>query len=127
MSLLFPDEIRLRDGGYHGGTRWFILEHYFRCITSKGAVTIPTGFRTDGASIPKAFHNIMGPFGEYFPAAIFHDWAYSKASNGYFPADRKMADDVFKELMFNVGVPWLTREIIYQAVRGFGWRSYKKK
>jgi len=127
MSLHFPDELEIRDGGFIGGTRWFVLSHYYRCITSHGTVTIPTGFRTDGASIPKAFHNIIGPLGSYFPAAIFHDWAYTRSSNGYFPADRKIADDVFKELMFNVGIPWLTREAIYRAVRLFGGRSYKQR
>lgn len=127
MNAFFPDDIQLRDGGISGRQRWFVLEHYFRCVTSQGTFTIPTGFRTDGASIPQAFHGIMGPFGEYFPAAIFHDWAYSTCSNYKFPLDRKTADDIFKELMFNVGVPWLTREVIYNAVRLFGWRSYKKR
>jgi hypothetical protein len=127
MSMIFPDDIRVRFSRYADGLRSFVMEHYFRVVTSKGLFTIPTGFETDIASIPRAFHNLLSPLGQYAPAAIFHDWAYSRASNGHFPQDRKMADDVFKELMFNLGVPWPTRETIYLAVRAFGWRSYKKR
>jgi hypothetical protein len=127
MNRCFPDEIRVRFSGVSGGIRRFILEHYFRVITSHGMFIVPTGFETDMASIPRQFHNILSPLGEYAPAAVFHDWAYSKCSNGHFPADRKMADDTFKELMFNLGIGWMQREIIYRAVRLFGGASYKKR
>jgi hypothetical protein len=127
VNSCFPDEIRLRDAGLKNGVRWFALEHYYRVITSKGMFTIPTGFQTDGASIPKAFHGLLGPHGSWFPAAIFHDWAYSKCSDHRIPRDRKLADDLFLELMFNLGVPWWTRHTIHSAVRMFGGRSYKAR
>ena len=91
-----------------------------------GTITVPTGFITDGASIPKMFHNILGPFGCYFHAALIHDYLYSPSSTGHFETDRQEADMIFKEAMFNVGVPWPTREIIYRAVRLFGGASYKR-
>ena len=109
------------------GVRWFTLYHFIRCITSKGLFIIPTGFQTDLASIPQAFHSILSPMGIYAPASIFHDWAYSRQSNGYFPADRKAADGMFLELMYNLGVPWHTRHTIHAAVRMFGAKSYKKR
>ena len=127
MNKCFPDEIRVRFSRFANGVRLFIMEHYFRVVTSKGLFIIPTGFETDMASIPVPFHSILSPLGEYAPAAIFHDWAYSRASNGHFPADRKMADDVFLELMYNLGVPWYTRHVIYLAVRAGGWKSYKRR
>jgi hypothetical protein len=122
----FPDPIQLRDGGLVGGTRIFILEHYFRYVSSKGIIVVPTGFRTDGASIPKVFWSILGPHGSYFSAAIVHDFLYSKASNATWCMSRKDADDLFLEAMWNAGVGW-HRNIIHAAVRCGGWRSFKAR
>lgn len=127
MSLIFPDEIALRDAGMHNGSRLFQLTHYFRVITSFGTVTVPTGFVTDGASIPRMFWNILSPFGQYFPAALLHDYLYSRGSTMHFECDREEADFLFLEAMFNLGVPWHTRHTIHTAVRMFGGKSYKKK
>jgi hypothetical protein len=126
MSFHFPDELILRDAGMRGGSRVFRLVHYYRALTSFGTVTIPTGFETDGASIPRIFWNILQPFGEYFPAALLHDYLYSRTSTMYFDCDREEADFLFLEAMFNLGVPWHTRHTIHVAVRMFGGSSYKK-
>lgn len=126
MNLCFPDELILRDAGMRGGSRMFRLGSWYRVLTSLGAVTIPAGFLTDGASIPQVFWNILAPFGEYFPAALLHDYLYSQASTGHFNTTRKQADALFLEAMFNLGVPWHTRHTIHAAVRAFGWRSYKR-
>lgn len=123
----FPDELRTRDDGYRDGTRWFAVEHYFRVITSKGTFTVPTGFLTDGLSTPRFSHALIGPMSKAFYAGIWHDWAYSKASNGHFPENRKLADQIFLELMYNLGLSWIERYTIYSAVRAFGWMSYKKR
>ena len=57
-----------------------------------------------------------------------HDFLYSKDSDDLFPVqDRKQADLIFKEAMFNAGVGWITRETVFRAVRLGGWVSYKKK
>jgi hypothetical protein len=128
MNDLFPDAIQLRDAGIRNGTRVFTLEHYFRYISSYGTITVPTGFITDGASVPRMFWPIFDPFGgEYFHAAIIHDYLYSRWSTAHFNCTRKNADLIFKEAMYNRGIPWSTRETIFRAVRIGGWRSYKKK
>lgn len=128
MSLLFPDPIELRDAGIVNGSRIFTLTHYFRYISSLGTITVPTGFHTDGASVPRMFWPIFDPFsGDYFHAALIHDYLYSKCSNGHFDCNRATADRIFKEAMFNRGVGWLTRETIYRAVRIGGGRSWKRK
>ncbi len=109
------------------GSRRFALIHYFRYVSSHGIITVPTGFVTDGASIPRIFWNILSPFGDYFPAALVHDFLYSRSSTGRFTVDRKTADLIFKEAMFNLGIGWLTRETIYRAVRLGGWPAFKKE
>jgi hypothetical protein len=98
----------------------------FRYISSFGVVVIPTGFLSDGASIPRIFWSIFSPFGLYLKAALIHDFLYSKDSDELFPCDRATADLIFKEAMFNLGIGWIKRETIYRAVRLGGWMSYKK-
>ena len=127
MNACFPDEIILRDAGMNGSSRVFRLVHYFRYVSRLGVITVPTGFLTDGASVPRVFWNIFDPFGPFFPAGIIHDFLYSRASDHHFDCDRATADRLFKEAMFNSGIGWVTRETIYRAVRIGGWRSYKKR
>lgn len=126
MNVVFPDELILRDAGMHNGSRIFSLVHYYRVLTSFGTVTIPTGFQTDGASVPRIFWNILQPYGEYFPAALLHDYLYSRQSSLFHTFDREESDYLFKEAMFNLGVPWHVRHTIHTAVRLFGWKAYKK-
>jgi hypothetical protein len=119
---VFPDRLLLADAGTVNGSRIFMLECPFRYFSSFGVITVPGGFITDGASIPRCFWNILAPFGEYFEAAIIHDYLYSPHNRRF---TRAQADAIFKEAMFNVGIGWLKRETIYRAVRAFGWTAFK--
>ena len=118
----FPDKLHLDDGGMRGASRLFIISAVFRVLTSRGMVRIPVGFISDGASIPVIFWSLLSPFGPWFHPALFHDWGYSEHNSIFTRAE---VDAIFKELMFNVGVPWHKREIIYRAVRLFGGSSYR--
>jgi hypothetical protein len=119
---LFPDRLLLEDAGTRNGSRLFRLESAFRYRSSFGVITVPPGFITDGASIPRCFWNILAPFGEYFEAAIIHDYLYSPHNRRF---TRAQADAIFKEAMFNVGIGWFTRGLIYRAVRLFGGKLFK--
>lgn len=127
MNAHFPDEIVLRDAGMRGDSRTFRLARYFRYISSRGTITVPCGFLTDGASVPRVFWGIFDPWGPYFPAALIHDWLYSRSSTGRVTCDRATADAVFLEAMERIGVGWAKRRIIYRAVRLGGWASWKKR
>jgi len=81
-------------------------------------VSVPRGFVTDFASIPRIFWNILPPFGDYSPAAVVHDWLYSLGVDGEL--GRKYADNAFLELMTRAGETWWKRTAMYQAVRMFG-------
>jgi len=123
----FPDPLLTRYVGTVNSSRIFQLIHYFRYISSWGIITVPTGFQSDGASIPRLFWPILQPDGPFFPAAIIHDYLYSRHSNK-LGIDRKTADLIFKEAMFNLGIGWVTRETIYRAVRlggGIPWKREK--
>ena len=118
----FPDSLLLESGGMRRGSRVFRLTNRFRYYSSLGIIEVPAGTETDGASVPRAFWTILEPFGEYFGAAVIHDFLYSPANHEF---DRWESDIIFKEAMFNAGVPWQKREIIYHAVRIFGSRSFR--
>jgi Protein of unknown function (DUF1353) len=122
MAEHFPDTLKVQDGGIVCGTRVFRLLDRYRYRSSLGTVTVPAGFLTDGASIPRPLWSVLEPFGPWFPAAIIHDFLYTPGNRGY---TRLQADLIFKEAMFNLYLDWPRREAIYRAVRMFGGRSYR--
>jgi len=119
----FPDELHLTPAGFNAeGDRLFRLMAPFSYRSSRGTITVPAGFVTDGASIPRVFWSILEPFGPYFEAALIHDFLYSPWNRRF---TRRQADLIFKEAMFNSGLDWVRRETIYRAVRLGGWASFK--
>lgn len=119
---VFPDPIDVRDNGLVGDVRTFRLLAPFTYLSSRGAITVPAGFVTDGASIPRAFWNALSPFGPWFGPAIIHDYLYSEFNRRF---TRQESDDLFKEAMFNAGLDWPRRELIYRAVRLFSGNYFK--
>jgi hypothetical protein len=119
---VFPDSLRMEDVGCSNGSRLLMLSERFRYFSSYGAIYVPSGMVTDGASIPRMFWAIMGPMGDYFKASVVHDFLYSRYNKEF---SRKEADLIFKEAMFNTGVPWYRRNTIYKAVRLFGGPAFK--
>lgn len=124
MPDVFPDQLHFDDAGMRGSSRCFMLTADFRYVSSLGEILVPLGFITDGASIPQVFWSILSPFGDYFKAAVIHDFLYSSMNDKF---SRLQADLIFKEAMFNLGVPWYRREIIFRAVRAFGCSSFRGK
>ncbi len=88
-------------------------------------VSVPHGFVTDLASIPRYFWWFVPPMGKYGHAAILHDWLYAQQSG-----DRKQADDVFYEAMMELGVEPALGKTMWAAVRLFGgsfWEAAAKE
>lgn len=119
---VFPDDLVSRYHGTFGGVRVDELLRDFRYFSSFGIVLVPKGFLTDGASIPRVFWPLLGPHGDYFRAAVVHDFLYSPRNDEFSRAE---ADLIFREAMYNTGVPWCRREVIYAAVRLFGKRAFR--
>lgn len=84
-------------------------------------VTVPTGFVTDLASIPRPFFSLLRPDGEYAYAAIVHDYLYWDQSGS-----RDEADNVLKLCMKDFSVSPSDAALIYDAVRIFGKSSWQK-
>jgi hypothetical protein len=84
--------------------------------------TIPKGFKTDLASIPRFAWPIMSPaHSSLIRPAIVHDWFY----RAYCEFDRKSTDLVFYHMLRNDGVGFIRARFMYYAVRMWGWRFYQ--
>jgi len=119
----FPDPLIFRHAGIKDGSMLLQLTEPFRYLsTDHGEIQIPAGFITDGASVPRIFWNILSPFGDYFGAAIVHDYLYTPANRHF---TRRQADRIFLSAMEDAGVPFIRRRTIYRAVRLGGWRSFR--
>ena len=102
---------------------WLVNEEY--CYqTSKGLVVVPKGFRTDYASVPRIFRNIINSYGKHGRAAVVHDWLYS--SQCKIDVTRAEADKVFLEIMVEWNVKKYKRILMYVLVRMFGSSHFRK-
>lgn len=124
MMPPFPDELIFKDVGHVNGSMILMVQQDFRFFSSTGCVTVPKHFVSDGASVPRIFWNVLSPFGNYFKAALVHDYLYSHHNLIY---TREEADDIFMEGMYLLGVPLYQRFPIYCAVKLFGGWHYKGK
>ena len=82
------------------------------------SVIVPAGFESDLATIPRPLWVFFPPFGRYARAAVFHDYIYTEMQH---LMTRKAADKIFKSIMTDDGAGVITRNILYCAVRCFGW------
>ncbi len=84
-------------------------------------VTVPVGFITDLASIPRLFWSLLSPVGEYTYPAIIHDYLYWIQDR-----PREDADAILRIGMQEFGIDGTTVAAIYSAVRAAGggaWNS----
>ena len=100
MLLITPTEIGFK-----------LLQEYTVC-----GVTVPDGYETNGADIPRMFWSIVPPFKpKYLPAIVIHDYLCSKK-------DYAKADKYFEELLYSIEDTIITRLMvlfvkIYHRVR----------
>ena len=87
-------------------------------------ITVPRGFNSDGASVPRFFWRVVFPPGDSkaLRAAFVHDWLYRNHFTGW---DREMADVLFFSLLISDGVSLFSAGLAFLGVRLFGWRSWK--
>jgi hypothetical protein len=107
------------------GPRRFKLYRPFTYRTDSGVfITVPAGFITDFASIPRIFWAILPPAGRYGKAAVIHDYLYQIGLGTC-----KEADDLMLEAMQVLEVAAWKRVVIYRMLRVFGifvWRRYRR-
>lgn len=95
------------------------------------SITVPKGFVTDLASIPRWAWNILPPDGPWAKAAVIHDFLYYTHGTGVWdrhpstltrsqPYTRAEADWILRDAMRDRCVGVTSRNIIYMAVRAGG-------
>ncbi|EHI3752477.1 DUF1353 domain-containing protein [Salmonella enterica] len=102
---------------------WRVHEpfEFYLSEDNSDVISVPAGFVTDLATIPRIFWSVMPPDGKYAKAAIIHDYLYDNALR-----TKKEADLIFLDGMAVLGVPKWKRIVMYLAVRIFGRGNYSK-
>ena len=127
VSILFGENLNLRE----------LLSPFRYFLTSRSEpITVPAGFITDYASVPRMFWSWLPPWGEYGPAAILHDYLYSNSDGMLVPdpdhprtfkiLTREIADRIFWIAMDQLDVNHFKRDLIYYTIRLVGGNYYNK-
>lgn len=85
-----------------------------------GKITVPKGFETDFASVPRVFQLFVPVDGRYLDATIVHDYMYENALR-----TKKEADAILAEGMKVLGVKKWRQIAINLGVKFFGKGKYK--
>lgn len=100
-----------------------ILEYYSEMYA--GTLSVPAGFSTDFASIPRVLRSLVPQHPRQAEPACLHDYLYSRNTK-YKHITRKVADQIFKEALKSNGVG-RRRHLMYIGVRLGGWAAFRKK
>jgi len=84
-----------------------------------GTWTVPAGYETDLASIPRRFQRVEPHLSPAARPGVLHDWFYT-----HHAVPRREADAIFREALRAEGVPLLQRLAMWAAVRLRGGPSY---
>lgn len=104
------------------GEYWYLVEPLVYDINETGhKITVPSGFVTDFASIPRPFWSLLPKWAEYGPPSVVHDYLYWTQQ-----CERKQADKIFLMAMKESKVGLLRYSAIYFAVRFGGFFSYRE-
>lgn len=101
------------------------FEYHVDIFPSDEIISVPSGFITDFASVPRIFWSIIPPFGVHGKAAVVHDYCYTTACYS-----KEKSDLIFLEAMKVLKVKKWKRNVMYLAVDLFGgwaWRKHRKK
>ncbi|WP_425511399.1 DUF1353 domain-containing protein [Pararobbsia alpina] len=82
-------------------------------------ITVPAGFVTDYASIPRPLWSLYSPHDQYSRASVIHDYLYWSQL-----CTRQQADNLFMIAMKESEVPKATRETVYRGVTAFGQSAW---
>lgn len=106
-----------------GADYWRVTESFRYFIGGKDTsqwVTVPAGYLTDGASVPRIFWSLIPPWGAHGQAAVVHDLLceyLSIVEHGKPKAiTRERCDEIFSEAMAVLGIPSATRTLISEGV-----------
>ena len=101
---------------------WEINKEINIALSDNSILTIPKGFTTDFASVPKVFWSLIPPIGEANISWIIHDYLYdTKDLRG-----RKFADKEMLYWMHKKGQDKLSSRVMYWSVRIFAKKWWNR-
>ena len=106
-----------------GDDNFWILGDPLRVHVGDELIEIPTGYTTDGASVPRWAQRVTGwkPWDDPQRwAGIVHDWLYTQPG-----VSKSHADSVFRAVLASEGADWLRRKLMYAAVVVGGGPAYR--
>jgi hypothetical protein len=115
---------------------WRVLAPLIWTGTEGDTFTVPVGFVTDFATVPRFLIWKVRPYGPYTRAAVLHDWLLVELAKWtrrlnrgeilamgddmpeqHPPATSREIDGIFRRAMEDLGVSWVTRWQMWAAVR----------
>jgi hypothetical protein len=125
------DHPSIRDGR----SLWALQRELIYTTVVGDTITVPAGFVTDLASIPRIVGGILPPDGPWTEAAVIHDclyftmggvnlWHGRRCISRAKPYSRSEADGILREAMADIGVGLAQRNIIWSGVRVGGARGW---
>jgi len=103
-----------------GDGKYWLVREQFTWPSKFGFETVPQGFVTDLASIPRPLWALLPKWEGYGPPAIVHDYLYYSQHT-----TRYVADQWLLIAMDDMGVGKVKRYTIYAALRLFGGPAWK--
>lgn len=120
MKFTTPLQLqRVEDSSRDGRGTWLLLGPLGYQSELIGLVTVPAGFVTDLASVPRLPVAFFLAGGLAHAAAVVHDWLYTTHQT-----DRATADAVFKEAAQACGVSAWRAYLMWLGVRAGGAGSW---
>jgi hypothetical protein len=125
-----------------GRSLWGLYETLtYQPSNDSHVITVPKGCVTDLVSVPRPLWSILAPDGPWVKAAVIHDYLYATRGTGQLPAGvpgskqpkgvtrqtpytRAESDWILRDGLRNRGVDIVRRNIIWAAVRVFGWMPW---
>ncbi len=135
MTAAFLDDLV---GAPLPGQDLFVLADPFRYRSGTGRVlTVPPGFQTDFASVPRLLRAIVDPTKlESAWAAVVHDYLYQEGPAVPYRIEatgetgrgfsRAEADDVFHEALRLLGIDPFDAWTMWAGVRAAGWAPWRR-
>lgn len=109
--------------------KWVVDDGFTYLDAARGiTIDVPPGFVCDLASIPRALWWLIAPMELSQCAPVLHDLLYKQGGrlDGRHAYTRAAADQLFREVMTEEGVPGWRRKAAYRAVRLFGGRAWQQ-
>lgn len=117
MHINQPDIRPIKESG---SDMYLLMDNFVYTIPEIANVTVPKGFRSDGASNAAL---LFERDGVHRAACLVHDWLYF--NKGHIDDDvvlsRKGVDQFFFQMLLDYGVKSWHSRLAYWAVRAFGW------